>query len=83
MQPTICPPLDSGGCSRLTFVNGIRPNLLVYGQGVYYSTLTFTTLGFGDFRPLGIGQALTTVETALGTILIALLVFMLGRRAAR
>jgi len=50
---------------------------------VYYSTLTFTALGFGDFRPVGFGRALTTIETGLGAVLLALLVFILGRRAAR
>lgn len=53
------------------------------GDVLYYSTLTFTTLGLGDFRPIGIGQYLTTFHTATGAVLIALLVFVLGRRAAR
>lgn len=53
-------------------------------ESVYYSTLTFTNLGFGDFRPTGtVGQALTVAETASGAVLLALLVFVLGRRAAR
>jgi uncharacterized protein YjbI with pentapeptide repeats len=52
-------------------------------NSVYYSTLTFTALGFGDFKPVGFGRVLTTIETALGAVLIALLVFVLGRRAAR
>jgi hypothetical protein len=56
----------------------------VVSESLYYSMLTFTTLGFGDFRPVGlVGRALTTAETALGAILIALLVFVFGRRAAR
>lgn len=59
-----------------------RPVLL--WESVYYSTLTFTNLGFGDFRPAGtIGQALTVAETGSGAVLLALLVFVLGRRAAR
>jgi uncharacterized protein YjbI with pentapeptide repeats len=57
------------------------PTLL--GETLYYSTLTFTTLGLGDYRPVGAGQYLTTVNTTLGAVLIALLVFVLGRRAAR
>jgi uncharacterized protein YjbI with pentapeptide repeats len=52
-------------------------------NAVYYSTLTFTALGFGDFKPIGFGRALTTIETGLGAVLVALLVFILGRRAAR
>lgn len=52
-------------------------------DALYYSTLIFTTLGFAEAQPAGIGQFLTTVESGLGTILVALLVFVLGRRATR
>lgn len=52
-------------------------------ESLYYSSLTFTALGFGDFRPANtIGQLLTVLETASGAILLALLVFVLGRKAA-
>jgi uncharacterized protein YjbI with pentapeptide repeats len=52
-------------------------------NSVYYSTLTYTALGFGDFQPVGFGRLLTTLETGLGAVMLALLVFILGRRAAR
>ena len=52
-------------------------------ESLYFSTLTFTTLGMGDYEPMGFGQVLATLNTALGAVLIALLVFVLGRRAAR
>jgi hypothetical protein len=61
----------------------IASNPLEILNSVYYSTLTFTALGFGDFKPVGFGRALTTIETGLGAVLLALLVFILGRRAAR
>lgn len=52
-------------------------------NSVYYSTLTYTALGFGDFQPVGFGRLLTTLETGFGAVMLALLVFILGRRAAR
>jgi len=52
-------------------------------NSIYYSTLTYTALGFGDFQPVGLGRLLTTLETGLGAVMLALLVFILGRRAAR
>lgn len=56
----------------------------VLWESLYYSTLTFTALGFGDFRPTNtVGQLLTVLETVSGAVLLALLVFVLGRRAAR
>jgi len=59
-------------------------NPAVLWESLYYSTLTFTALGFGDFRPVtAVGQLLTVLETASGALLVALLVFVLGRRAAQ
>lgn len=64
--------------------DAIAADPVLLWESVYYSTLTFTNLGFGDFRPEGtVGQALTVAETGSGAVLLALLVFVLGRRAAR
>jgi uncharacterized protein YjbI with pentapeptide repeats len=50
----------------------------------YFSVLTFTTLGYGDFRPANqLGRFLAVSETSAGVILLALLVFVFGRRATR
>jgi hypothetical protein len=70
------------GCDPITY-GQIGTNLAEFGNSVSYSTLTFTALGFGDFQPEGLGRLLTTLETGLGAVLLALLVFILGRRAAR
>lgn len=51
------------------------------GKSLYFSMITFTTLGYGDVQPLGFGEALATLESFLGALLMALLVFVLGRRA--
>ena len=78
-------PVQSGGELGLPVVwTRLPADPSVIWESVYYSTLTFTALGFGDFRPVGaLGQALTIVETAVGALLFALIVFVLGRRAAR
>lgn len=55
-------------------------------DALYFSTLTFTTLGLGDFQPSPtseVGRILVTGQAALGAILIAIFVFVLGRRAAK
>lgn len=67
---------------RITY-NAISGDLTLLGDAAYYATLTFTTLGLGDYRPVGLGQVLTTMNTAIGAMFIALPVFVLGRRAAR
>lgn len=53
------------------------------GKSLYLSTVTFTTVGYGDLQPVGVGQLVATVESFLGALLMALLVFVLGRRATR
>lgn len=55
-------------------------------DALYFSTLTFTTLGLGDFQPDAaseIARILVTSQAALGAILLAIFVFVLGRRAAK
>lgn len=40
---------------------------------VYYSVVTFTTLGYGDFYPQGIGRALAGMQALTGYIVLGLL----------
>jgi len=48
---------------------------------IYFSTVTFTTLGYGDFRPLeGLGRILAGSEAFLGAIMMALFVYTFARR---
>lgn len=52
----------------------------VYLTSLYFSVVTFATLGYGDIRPVGAwGRGLATVETIMGSLLVALLVFVLAR----
>lgn len=66
-----------------TTVSTVGGWLTAFPDSRYFSTLTFTTLGFGDFQPAGWGRTLVTLETSFGATLLALLVFVLGRWAAR
>ena len=53
-------------------------------ESLYFSSLTFTTLGYGDFRPTSTaGQFLAVTETFIGVVLLAILVFVFGRQATR
>jgi uncharacterized protein YjbI with pentapeptide repeats len=56
-------------------------NLLV---NLYFSAVTFTTLGYGGMQPARPAtQFLASVESLLGGVMIALLVTVLGRRVMR
>ena len=53
-------------------------------QSLYFSVITFTTIGYGDLYPNGDGaKFLVGVESLFGAVLIALFIFVLGRRVAR
>jgi hypothetical protein len=48
---------------------------------MYFSTITFTTLGYGDFRPLeGLGRILAGSEAFIGAFMMALFVYTFARR---
>ncbi|MBA7566429.1 hypothetical protein ES695_13110 [Candidatus Atribacteria bacterium 1244-E10-H5-B2] len=48
---------------------------------LYFSTVTFTTLGLGDFRPVeGWGRIFVGVEAFIGALMIALFIYTFARR---
>jgi hypothetical protein len=55
--------------------------LSVFLKSLYFSVVTFTTLGYGDISPLGsYARAIAGIEALTGTALMALLVWVLARR---
>jgi hypothetical protein len=77
--------LRRSGGELLTYPPPTDPGALAatLAESLYFSTLTFTTMTFGLFAPVGAGKFLTMVETGAGIVLMALLVFVFGRRATR
>lgn len=76
---------DSSTGELLTYPPLSRPVELAHTllDSFYFSTLSFTTMTYGHFAPVGGGKFLTMLETGSGVVLIALLVFVFGRRATR
>ena len=52
-------------------------------EGLYMSTITYTTVGFGDYLPLGWTRALAVFEASLGIFLAPLFLIGLTRRYLR
>jgi uncharacterized protein YjbI with pentapeptide repeats len=50
---------------------------------LYYSVVTFTTLGYGDIRPVGVTRVFAAVEALTGAFLMALFVVTFARRWKR
>lgn len=82
-------------CAMLYPVYGIETGggILIYSttnntlqtlfESLYFSVVTFTTLGYGDVQPVGLARLIATLETIAGSALLAMLVFVFGRRATR
>jgi len=53
-------------------------------NSLYFSTVTFTTLGYGDLKPIGTTTKVASgIEAFLGSLMIAVLIFALGRKITR
>ncbi|GAB6136285.1 pentapeptide repeat-containing protein [Thermococcus prieurii] len=56
--------------------NKTANNILNY---LYFSAVTFTTLGYGDFHPIGIVKLLASIEAFLGVVYAAMISAILGK----
>lgn len=50
---------------------------------LYFSFVTFTTLGYGDLHPVGITKTFATIEAFTGVFMLALFVLTMGRKMMR
>ncbi|PSQ26024.1 hypothetical protein BRD01_01410 [Halobacteriales archaeon QS_8_65_32] len=72
------------------YLYGNRPTLaaelaaFAYDNSLYFSVVTFTTLGYGDSSPAGgLARLLASAEAVSDAFFAALFVFALGRRVTR
>lgn len=52
-------------------------------DAVYFSTVTFTTLGYGDFHPIGGLRYLAALESFIGAALLSLFTVIVARKLIR
>jgi len=58
-------------------------NFSLFLSCLYYSVVTFTTLGYGDFTPIGISRAIAALEAFTGSFTIALFVVVFVKKMTR
>lgn len=60
-----------------------KDNIALLWSSLYYSVVTFTTLGYGDFTPVGISRAVAAAEAFTGSFTIALFVVVFVKKMTR
>ncbi|MEM7816992.1 MAG: ion channel [Candidatus Aenigmatarchaeota archaeon] len=58
----------------------IKPSL---SQALYFSTITFTTVGYGDFTPVGINKFIAVLEALSGLIIVPIFIIGFSRKYLR
>ena len=76
--------LSTSWMESLTSGNAIDAHLPSWLTPYYFSIVTFTTLGFGDIRPLNIwGELVVILEVIFGYVGLGLLISILANKVAR
>ncbi|MEC9072283.1 MAG: ion channel [Myxococcota bacterium] len=71
------------GYSNFGLVGPDGPITGDFFQSLYFSIVTFTSLGYGEIRPVGFARLLAGTEAVLGVFLSSLFVFVFCRRMVR
>ncbi|WP_432452263.1 MULTISPECIES: ion channel [unclassified Agarivorans] len=58
-------------------------NMVAFFECLYYSVVTFTTLGYGDFTPVGLSRVFAAIEAFSGSFIIALFVVVFVKKMTR
>lgn len=84
LYPFVGGIMDDGQIYSFVLNSTSSTPIATLARGLYFSTITFTTIGYANVAPIGAGsRVLVGFESLSGALLIALFVFVLGRRVAR
>lgn len=72
-----------GEIIQLNFEQSFKDNIIAFFMTLYYSVVTFTTLGYGDITPVGITRFFAALEAFIGSFTIALFVVVFVKRMTR
>ena len=73
----------AGEYQAFSLQNSFADNLVFFFECLYYSVVTFTTLGYGDFIPVGFSRLVAALEAFTGSFTIALFVVVFVKKMTR
>lgn len=73
----------NGIVQEMSKEQSLQQNINFFFSSLYYSVVTFTTLGYGDFTPVGISRAIAAIEAFTGSFTIALFVVVFVKKMTR
>ncbi|GAW97912.1 MULTISPECIES: ion channel [Colwellia] len=73
----------NGEIQAVSSEQSMEENVAFFFSSLYYSVVTFTTLGYGDFTPVGISRAIAALEAFTGSFTIALFVVVFVKKMTR
>lgn len=67
----------------VNFSEPFSDNISALLNSIYFSVVTFTTLGYGDITPIGFSRFIATIEAFIGSFSLALFVVVFVKRMTR
>ncbi len=68
---------------QFSISNTLEQNLASLLNSLYFSVVTFTTLGYGDITPIGFSRVIAACEAFIGSFTLALFVVVFVKRLTR
>lgn len=73
----------NGEMTAFNLNNSLQKNFYDFSSCLYFSVVTFTTLGYGDITPVGLSRLVAAVEAFSGSFTLALFVVVFVKKMTR
>ncbi len=74
---------NGGEFAAFSLENTLIRNMTHFFNALYFSVVTFTTLGYGDISPIGLSRAIAATEAFIGSFTLALFVVVFVKKMTR
>lgn len=75
--------LYNDGVQSFSVQNSLSQNMMIFFNSLYFSIITFTTVGYGDILPIGISKVFAALEALLGGFILAIFVIVFVKKMTR